>query len=342
MRKLLNTLYVTTPNAFLIKDGENLVVKVEQTEKFRIPIHNLEEVVMFSYMGASLGAMDLCNEHNVHLAFHKPNGHFIASVEGPIKGNVLLRRAQLRVADDEFAATSIARIMIAGKIRNQRAVLLRFWRDYKERISDVERFKEISSQMNRYSKDASVCPDRKQLLGIEGSAAKAYFELLPMLCLNKEFAFEGRSKRPPKDPFNAMLSFFYTLLTHSVKHALQGAGLDPYVGVYHVDRPGRVSLALDLIEELRPYLVDRFILSVINNRMIERKDFIYQQNQSVLLKEDARQKLIQVWQQRKREEFTHPYIKERIPLGLLPFVQAKLLANCIRGILDSYPVFILS
>ncbi|WP_329905460.1 type I-C CRISPR-associated endonuclease Cas1c [Porphyromonas pogonae] len=341
MRLLLNTLYINTPNAYLNKDGENLVVKVEQAEVFRIPIHNLEEVVMFSYMGASLGAIHLCNEHNVHLAFHKPNGEYIGSVEGPVKGNVILRNSQFRVADDELIAAHIAKIIVAGKIKNQRAVLHRFQRDYKDRVSDPDRFQYILDLMASYMTQALSCKDRKQLLGIEGNAAKLYFEALPNLCLNIDFAFQGRSKRPPKDPFNALLSFFYSLLTHSIKHALMSAGLDPYVGFYHVNRPGRVGLALDLIEELRPYLVDRFVLSLINNRMIKLNDFIRQQDKAVLLTDEARRKVIQTWQQRKKEELIHPYIKERIPLGLLPHVQARLLANYIRGVLDDYPVFIM-
>lgn len=342
MRKLLNTLYLLSPNAYLQKDGECLSVRIDGQESLRIPIHNLESVLSFSYLGASPGAMMLCVEHGVKLSFLSPTGRYIGSLEGGIKGNVLLRRTQYRLADDEALSAHLAGIFIAGKIANQRSVLSRYVRDYRPEGAEEDAFREGLALLRRQQALALGQGSRADLLGIEGFAASTYFGLFPSLIRHTGFSFEGRSKRPPKDEVNALLSFFYTLLAHDTRAALESVGLDPFVGFLHTDRPGRPSLALDLMEELRAYLVDRFVLSLINRRQVSPADFLSQGENGYLLREEARKSLIALWQKRKKEEITHPFLHEKVPLGLLPYVQSQLLARHLRGDLDDYPVFLMS
>lgn len=342
MKKLLNTLYILTPNIYLIKDGENVVAKIDNKETFRIPIHYIEGIVSFSYMGASPGVMQLCIQHGVKLSFLSPSGKYIGSLEGPTRGNVLLRRTQYRIADSEVASAHFASLFIAAKIANQRAVLSRYIRDYSPEDTVLEKFRNTLDELKAAEKGLRLKRERKSIMGIEGSGALLYFSLFSYLILQKEFTFAGRSKRPPKDEVNALLSFFYTLLAHEVQSALETVGLDPYVGFLHTDRPGRPSLALDLMEEMRAYWVDRFVLTVINKRQIHPTDFVAQGENGFFLKESSRKELIKLWQKRKRDEITHPFLKEKIPLGLLPYVQALLLARCLRGDLDDYPVFLSS
>ena len=341
MRHLLNTLYILTPNAYLVKDGENIVVRIDDEETLRVPIHNLESILCFSYMGASPGAMSLCVQNGVKLSFLSPTGKYIGSLEGPIKGNVLLRREQYRLADDDVLSSHLASIFIAGKIANHRSVLARFCRDHHPSHEVESEIEEARALLRQQQHKLSEQTSRLGVMGVEGYAANVYFGLFQHLILNKEFTFSGRSKHPPKDEVNALLSFFYTLLAHDVRAALETVGLDAYVGFLHVDRPGRPGLALDLMEEMRAYLVDRFILSIINKRQIERSDFIPQGEKGFLLKEDARKRLIGLWQKRKKDEITHPFLKEKMPLGLLPYIQALLLARHLRGDLDDYPVFLM-
>ena len=272
MRKLLNTLYVTTPDAYLSKDGQNVVVSVNQKEIFRIPSINIEGIVTFGYMGASPGVMKLCCDNGISLTFLSPNGRFISRIQGGTKGNVLLRKAQYHLFDDEDWSLHVARLMIAGKIQNYRNILRRFIRDYGEH-EDVNRAVVVMESAKR---DALSAKDKTMLIGYEGLASNAYFEVLPILILNqkKEFTFSGRNRRPPRDAVNAMLSFAYTLIANDYIAALETVGLDPYVGFLHTLRPGRASLALDMMEELRAYLGDRFVLSLINKRQITSKDFL--------------------------------------------------------------------
>lgn len=340
MRKLLNTLYITTPLAQLTKDGDNLVVKIEGNERFRIPIRNIEEVVMFSQLGASPGAMKLCVEHNVGIAFLSPSGNYIASLDCGVRGNVLLRRTQYRIADDPEKAGALAQRFVAGKVINQQKVLNRFVRDYHPEGIIANKFTEGKGVVKQILKELEKTTDIASIMGIEGLIAQRYFELFPHLILNPDFSFSGRTRRPPSDPLNALLSFFYTLLSSSCRSALQTVGLDPYVGFLHVDRPGRCSLALDLMEELRAYLVDRFVLTVVNNRQVCSKDFVWQGEKGVFLTDDCKRKLLATWQKRKSDEIKHPFLFESIPIGLLPYTQALLLARYIRGMLDDYPVFI--
>lgn len=338
MRKLLNTLYITTPESYLSKDGENVVVSVKQQEVFRISVLNIEAIVTFGYMGASPGLMKLCADHGIGLTFLSPHGRFISRVQGQVRGNVLLRKAQYALSDDENVATEIARICIAGKIQNYRSILRRYERDY----GHTEEITEALGQMERCKRLTLAATSRDQVRGLEGEAASAYFAVFPQLIINQkeDFPFNGRNRRPPKDAVNAMLSLAYTLLTNDITAALETVGLDPYVGFLHTLRPGRASLALDLVEELRAYLGDRFVLSLINRKQITASDFLHQGEKGVVLTDSGRKTFLTAWQARKKEIITHPFLQEKIPIGLIPHAQAMLLARCIRGDLDTYPVFL--
>ena len=342
MRPLLNTLYVLTPDVYIRKDGLNVVILREDKETFRIPIMNLESIVCFNYMGASPGVMKLCVDNHVALSLLTPHGQFIASVSGPVRGNVLLRRAQYRVADDEGSAAHIASRFIAGKVYNGRAALSRFCRDHKPEGETLEELRRVLHELRKTVSDLPRLTSRDSIMGTEGNAARLYFGVFRHLILNDRFTFSERSKRPPKDEVNALLSFFYTLLASDVRSALETVGLDPYVGFLHSDRPGRPALALDLMEEMRVYLVDRFVLSLINNRQVAPWDFIVQGENGYLLKDEKRKELLTEWQKRKRTEITHPYLGEKMPIGLLPYIQATLLARYLRGEIDDYPAVLMT
>lgn len=337
MRKLLNILYVTTPEAYLSKDGLNVVVSVKQEEIFRIPIVNIEGIVTFGYMGASPGLMKLCSDNLVSLAFLSPNGHYIGRLQSGTKGNVLLRKKQYQFSDDDNISLHLSKLFVAGKIHNYRSILCRFTRDYGKN-EDVDNAIRIL-ESDKIKSFRTI--DRDQLRGIEGDAANNYFAVFNHLILKKNFAFNGRNRRPPKDPVNAMLSFIYTLLANECASALETVGLDPYVGFMHTLRPGRVSLALDLMEEFRAYLGDRLVLSLINRGQVSPKDFKSQGEESVIMTDSCKKGIITAWQNRKKEEIMHPYLKEKIPIGLLPYSQAMLLARNLRGDLDDYPIFLI-
>ena len=337
MKKLLNVLYVTTPDAYLSKDGQNVVVSVDREEKFRIPIINIEGIVTFGYMGASPGLMRLCMENGVSLTFLSPNGRFVGRLQGPVRGNVLLRKEQYRIADDEERSLHFARLFIAGKIQNYRATLQRFIRDNGDNEDVVNAVKSME-----YSKQRALrAMSSSQLIGEEGDAANVYFGVFPELILNQksDFVFHGRNRHPPKDKVNAMLSFVYTLLANETASALESVGLDPYVGFLHTLRPGRTSLALDLMEEMRAYLGDRLVLSLINRKQLTARDFVVQGEEGVMMSEEGRKTILTAWQKRKKETIVHPYLGEKMELGLLPYVQAMLLAKAIRNDIDDYPVF---
>ena len=338
MRKLLNTLYVTTPESYLSKDGMNVVISVNQQEVFRIPIINIEAIVTFGYMGASPGLMKLCADSGVSLTFLSPNGRFVSRVQGQTKGNVLLRKAQYRLADDQTWSLHLAQLMVAGKIQNYRNVLRRYLRDYGENPEVVT----AANALDIQKRDALRAKDRAELMGTEGLAANQYFAAFPHLILHQkaDFPFNGRNRRPPKDAVNAMLSLAYTLLANDTAAALETVGLDPYVGFFHTLRPGRTSLALDVMEELRAYLGDRFVLSLINRKQVAADDFLYQGEKGVVLTDKGRRTFLTAWQNRKKEEIIHTYLKEKMPVGLLPYVQAMLLARYVRNDIDDYPVFL--
>lgn len=348
MKKLLNTLYVTTPNSYLSKDNQNVVVSSEGKELFRIPIHNIESIITFGYQGASPGVMQLCTQQGVALSFFSPHGRFIARVQGGVKGNILLRVRQYEVMNDDSGRGLLASRFIYGKLYNTRAILRRFIRDYSD-IKDIDEIEETSNELKQYCRRLLSLSDPDTIRGIEGNAAASYFNVFPHLILNKDnaFSFNGRTRRPPTDPVNAMLSFGYSLLANDCASALEGVGLDPAAGMMHSLRPGRNSLALDLMEEMRGYMVDRFVLSMINTKQISASDFkIHSDSESasqtsVVFTESGLKKFLTAWQARKKTEFTHPYLQEKIKIGLLPHVQAMLLARFLRGDLDDYPVFLI-
>lgn len=340
MRKLLNTLYVTTPDKYLSLDGENIVVLSEHEEVGRVPLHNLEGIVTFGYTGTSPALMGYCARNGISLCYLSRSGRFLAEVTGEERGNVVLRKTQYRVSDNDGLSVKISRNMITGKVYNSRWVLERATRDHPERV-DVKRLKAVSGLLKESIEKIMRCENLDELRGLEGSAASNYFGTLDQLILrDKEvFFFKGRNKRPPLDNVNALLSLTYTLLTNMAAAALSSVGLDPYIGFLHRDRPGRASLALDLMEELRPVMGDRFVLTLINRKVISAEDFVVKENGAVLLNDEGRRKLLSAWQEKKQEEIRHPFLDEKIQWGLIPYVQAQLLARHLRGDIDEYPPF---
>ncbi|HOB58534.1 MAG TPA: type I-C CRISPR-associated endonuclease Cas1c [Methanoregulaceae archaeon] len=343
MRKLLNTLYVTTPDSYLHRDGENVVVKVGNEERFRIPIHNLEGIVCFGYMGASPHLMGLCSDNNVSLTFLTPHGEFLGRVNGRVRGNVLLRRTQYRTADDLQASQNIAKCFITGKIVNCRTILARSLRDHPN-VVDCNKIRYADSMLIENLLKVETCHTSDTLRGIEGNCAKFYFDVFNELILKqKDFFFlSERNRRPPLDNMNALLSFLYSLLSHDVESALETVGLDPYVGFFHTDRPGRPSLALDMMEELRPFISDRLALNLVNLQQISKDDFLRKEGGGIILTENGRNEVLKAWHKRKQDEITHPFLGEKISIGLLPYAQALLMARFLRGDIDGYPPFFMN
>lgn len=341
MRKLLNTLYVTSPETYLSLDGENIVILKEQTELTRIPLHNLEGIVAFGYTGASPALMGACADRNIALGFMKPSGKFLARVVGEVRGNVTLRKTQYRISDNLDESSQIAKNFVLGKVYNSRWVIERATRDYAMRL-DVDKLKRVSGFLANSLKLIEQSENLDQLRGYEGEAASQYFSVLDDLILQQKekFYFRCRNKRPPLDNVNAMLSFVYTLLAHNVTAALETVGLDPYVGFLHRDRPGRVSLALDMMEELRSVYADRFVISLINRKEVNENGFTQKENGAVIMDDDTRKIVLKAWQDKKQERITHPFLQEKIEWGLVPYAQAMLLARFIRGDLDGYPTFL--
>lgn len=341
MRHLLNTLFVTSEDVYLSLEGENVVVNRDKTAVGRFPLHNLQMIVCFSYAGGSPALMGACAERDIGLSFCTPRGKFLARTSGMSRGNVLLRRQQYRWADDPRQSCALAASFIFGKVHNARWSMERTRRDHKLRIDDAA--------------FATVCDTHKELLGrilevetpeelrgLEGAAANGYFQIFDQMILRQkeDFFFHGRNRRPPTDNVNAMLSFAYSLLANDCASALESAGLDAYVGFLHRDRPGRTSLALDLMEELRPCFADRFVLTIINNRILSGEDFEKSESGAVRMSDEGRRKFLKQWQERKQDTITHPFLEEKMPWGLIPYIQALLLARCLRGDLDGYPPFL--
>jgi len=341
MRKLLNTLYVTTPEAYLALEGETVVVLKEDEPLSRVPLHNLESIVTFGYTGASPALMGACAQRGIALSFCTAYGRFLADVRGETHGNVILRRTQYRMADDETQSLNIARHILIGKLHNSRWVLERATRDHAARL-DTERVKRAGQFIADAIPHIQTAQTHGTLMGIEGEAASQYFSVFDELILQNRdvFFFRERSRRPPIDNVNALLSFIYTILSHDTASALSCVGLDPFVGFLHKDRPGRRSLALDLMEELRAPLADRFVLTLINTRQIDRGDFEQKENDAVFLKDNARKTVLTAWQTRKREQIVHPFLKEKVEWGLVPHAQALLLSRFLRGDLEGYPPFL--
>jgi CRISPR-associated protein Cas1 len=355
MRKLLNTLYILSPDRYLSLDGENVVVSQkreqaeEDTRQFasfyqevnRIPLHNLDSIISFAYLGASPALMGACAKRQINLSFMNPNGKFLARISGELNGNVLLRKEQYRVSLCDEEAIKIARNFIIGKVYNAKWILERAIRDYPLRV-DGEKLKQKSTFLSASVQNMRQCNSKDSLRGLEGEAASVYFSAFDDLILQQKgaFFFHGRSKRPPQDNTNAMLSFAYSLLTSMCSSALESVGLDSYVGFFHTDRPGRASLALDLVEEFRGVMADRFVLTLINKQMVDPKGFRKVESGAVLMDDDTRKQFLTHWQNRKKEEIKHPFLDEKVPWGMVPYAQAMLLARYLRGDLDEYPPFL--
>lgn len=341
MRKLLNTLYVMTESCYLTLDGENIVIQNGDTVLGRFPLHTLENIVCFTYKGASPALMGACAKRQIGMSFFSPRGAFLARVSGKEYGNVLLRKEQYRISDQEGRCVSYAKNMIVGKVYNCRWSIERTMRDHAYRV-DAEKLKQISNALYEALPKIDGASLLDELRGLEGKAAEQYFSVFDDMILNQkeDFFFQTRNRRPPLDNVNAVLSFAYTVLAGECANALSSVGLDPYVGFMHGDRPGRESLALDLMEELRPVLADRFVLTLINTKALQADHFEKQKDNAVLLNEDGRKVFFSAWQNHKKEKITHPYLKEKLEWGLVPYVQALLLARTIRGDMDEYPPFL--
>lgn len=341
MKKLLNTLYLTQDNFYLTRERDNIVIKQDGKIVSRFPYRIIDGIVCFSYLGASPSLIELCAQNQINLSFHTPQGRFCGRFIGPTNGNVLLRREHYRIADKD-EALEFAKRFILAKVSNSRKYLIRFKRDHHDKV-DKQLFEEINTELVWALEKIPISQDKDELLGIEGQAANQYFRAFNDLVLNDKdtFKFNGRTRRPPLDCINALLSFGYSLLTYECQSALESVGLDSYVGFYHTDRPGRASLALDLVEEFRSYIVDRFVFSLINKGQLAKKHFDIKENGSVILTEKGRAIFIEAWQKRKHTEVEHPFTREKVKLMLLPYVQAQLMAKTIRGELDSYPPFLI-
>ncbi len=340
MKKMLNTLYILSEDAYASLNGETVEIKFKERGSQRIPLHTLENIVVFSYKGVTPALMGKCEEYGISISFFTPRGKYLASIGASVKGNVYLRRTQYRYSDDEEKSLEISRNMILGKLHNSKQVLLRAVRDHAMQV-DINALTVSSDRINNYLQQVRYAENKDSIRGLEGLAASEYFGVFNELILrNKDsFEFTERSRRPPMDRINAMLSFAYVLLANECASALQSVGLDSYVGFLHADRPGRKSLALDLMEEFRSIYADRFVLTMINTQVIKENDFVVQDTGAVLFKDEAKKTFISKWQERKRTEIIHPFLKEKIPWGLAMYVQALLLARYLRNDLDQYPPF---
>jgi CRISPR-associated protein Cas1 len=338
----LNTLFVTTQGAYLAKEGQAVLVRVEKQTKLRVPIHTLGGIICFGRVGVSPSLMGLCGQSGVAISFLTERGQFLARVNGFTSGNVLLRRQQYRMADSVSASVKIASAMVTAKIANTRSVLLRNARDYPDNPARMA-IESAARKMLDNIAATQVRDNLDSLRGIEGDAANLYFDVFDSLINSQKesFAFKGRSRRPPLDPVNALLSFLYAMLAHDCRCASEAAGLDPAVGFLHRDRPGRPGLALDLMEEFRPFLADRLTLSLLNRRQVDAAGFITDPASGAVRMDDSTRKAVMIaWQKRKQEEIIHPFLGEKVSVGLLPHLQARLLARHLRGDLDAYPPFL--
>lgn len=340
MKKLLNTLYITNPDYYLSLEGETVTVLSDKKKIGKIPLHNLESIITCGYMGASPALMGKCAQEGISIIFLSRNGKFLARIVGEQYENVILRKTQYRVSECEEESLKLAKCFIMSKLYNSRWILERAIRDHKLRV-DTEALKSASLTLKNSLNSSYECKSMGSLRGIEGEAASIYFGVFNELILQQEedFSFESRSRRPPLDRVNALLSFAYVLLTSMCTSALESVGLDPYVGFMHTIRPGRKSLALDLVEELRSVFADRFVITLINKKLILSKHFIEQEDGAVLLNDEGKKIFFKYWQQKKLEVIEHPYLKEKVEWGMVPYVQALLLSRYLRGDLDSYPAF---
>ena len=336
MKKLLNTLYVQTQGIYLRREGETVVAEKDGKTLMRLPVHTLSGLVTFGNVMCSPFLLHLCAERGIAVSFLSEHGRFLARVTGPVSGNVHLRVAQMRAFEDPARKGAIARSCVAGKVANDRGILLRRMRDHGETPALRDASAHLADILARLRTSP---PDAARIRGLEGEAAAAYFATFNDLLLANRAAFsiENRNRRPPTDPLNALLSFLYTLLAHDCRGACEAVGLDPQIGFLHELRSGRPSLALDLMEEFRAPLADRLVLTLVNRQQIVPKDFKTTESGAILLADDARKDVLLAWQQRKLETVNHPFLGESVPIGLLPYVQALLLARHLRGDLDAYP-----
>jgi CRISPR-associated protein Cas1 len=340
MRKLLNTLYVSSQGSYLHQEGETVVVEKEKQRVLQLPVHTIGGIVCFGNVLCSPFLLGFCAERDVAISFLSEHGRFLASVRGPVSGNVFLRRQQYRMADDGDATRKIASNVVSGKLANCRIVLNRTVRDHAGKV-DVEALRNASEKLDRITERLPKASGVDEVRGFEGQAAAEYFRVFNHLIVDQknDFVFTERNRRPPLDEVNALLSFVYTLLTHDMRSALETVGLDPAVGFLHRDRPGRPGLALDMVEEFRPVIADRLALSLINRRQLNKKGFSRAANGAVIMDSDTRKTVLVEYQNRKQDKVYHPYTEETIPIGLLFFVQANLMARHIRGDIDGYPPF---
>lgn len=341
MRHLLNTLFVTTQGAYLAKEGESVLVRNEGETLLRTPVHTLAGIVCFGNVGVSPFLLGHCAENDVAVSFCTERGRFLARVQGPVSGNVLLRRRQYRLADDPGFCASLAQGFVTGKAANCCAVLRRAARDHPER-TDAPALAGAADRIADAARRAAAEPDLDAVRGLEGEMGRTYFGVFGNLVLKpgEEFAFRGRTRRPPLDRLNCLLSFVYTLLVHDVRGALESVGLDPAVGYLHRDRPGRPGLALDLMEEFRPFFADRLVLSLVNLGQVRPEGFVVEATGAVRMDDETRKAVLVAYQTRKRDELAHPFLGEKVAVGMLFFVQALLLARHLRGDLDAYPPFV--
>jgi CRISPR-associated protein Cas1 len=341
MKKHLNTLYVTTQGAYLSKEGETVAVRIENETRLQLPMHTLDGIVCFGRVSCSPYLMGACADRDVAISFLTENGRFLARVQGPVAGNVLLRREQYRRADEPGACSAVTCALLAGKLANSRTVLLRALRDHRDRIAS-DTVEKAARHLAALLRELDAQTALNVLRGIEGDAARTYFGVFNHLITGKKdaFRFAGRNRRPPLDRVNCLLSFIYTLLLHDVRSALECVGLDPAVGFLHRDRPGRPGLALDLMEEFRSCIADRLVLSLINLGRVTAKGFKAQETGAVLMSDDTRKKVLVAYQKRKQDGIVHPFLNEKMAVGLLFHTQALLMARYLRGDLDGYPPFV--
>jgi CRISPR-associated protein Cas1 len=341
VKQHLNTLFVTTDGAYLRKDGQAVAVRVEQETRLRIPLHNLDGIVCFGRVSCSPQLMEACAQAGVTISLLSSYGGFRAAIVGFTPGNVLLRRTQYRKSDDESITCPIAANMVAAKIANSRAVFLRALRD-NSNDENKQAIDPVNQRLAQMVDEARRATSLDRLRGIEGDAANHYFSVFSRLVNvpGDDFRFIGRSRRPPLDRINALLSFLYSMLTHDARSACEAAGLDAAVGFLHRDRPGRPGLALDLIEEFRPFIVDRLVLSLINRRQVAAAGFEVSASGAVVMDDKTRRVVLTAFQKRKQDTIIHPFLGEKTTIGLLIHLQARLLARHLRGDLDAYPPFL--
>jgi len=341
MGKMLNTLYVTTQGAYLHKEGETVVVKIEHENRLRLPIHTLSSIVCFGQVSCSPYLLGHCAEKDVAVSFMSEYGKFLARLQGPVAGNVLLRREQYRRADCDASTARLARMFVLGKVANARRIIHRATRDHSDRVAATG-MDQICQLLARYTERLLQEDQLDSIRGIEGRTARDYFDQFNHLIVaqKEDFVFKGRNRRPPLDRVNCLLSFVYSLLHHDARSALETVGLDPAVGYLHRDRPGRMGLALDLMEEFRPMLADRLVLSLINLGQVKKKGFTITESGAVRMDDETRKTLLVAYQKRKQEEIEHPFLQEKVPVGMLLLAQAQLLARHLRGDLDDYPPFL--